>query len=173
MLDSNEEQIRIDKSNILLLGPTGSGRLLKWIFFTVNLLSVTVRQPRTCELRTVLPSSSFPEAYNVPCFKSKANKLSPFLCSLAHSFYCCRLCYRPHGFPIINYENENDSIVCYNISFISIMTISIISIKLAKIRHNVKHNQTLLCNVKEIFKIAKVDGLFRFIEILYILNLDE
>ena len=25
VLDSNEEQIRIDKSNILLLGPTGSG----------------------------------------------------------------------------------------------------------------------------------------------------
>lgn len=26
VLDSNEEQIRIDKSNILLLGPTGSGK---------------------------------------------------------------------------------------------------------------------------------------------------
>ena len=31
--------------------------------------------PRTCNLRNVLPSSCFPESYNLPSFKSKINKL--------------------------------------------------------------------------------------------------
>ena len=31
--------------------------------------------PRTCNLWTVLPSSCFPESYNLPSFKSKINKL--------------------------------------------------------------------------------------------------
>ena len=31
--------------------------------------------PRTCNLWNVLPSSCFPESYNLPSFKSKTNKL--------------------------------------------------------------------------------------------------
>ena len=31
--------------------------------------------PRTCNLWNVLPSSCFPESYNLPSFKSKINKL--------------------------------------------------------------------------------------------------
>ena len=31
--------------------------------------------PRTCNLWNVLPSSCFPECYNLPCLKSKINKL--------------------------------------------------------------------------------------------------
>ena len=31
--------------------------------------------PRTCNLRNVLPSSCFPESYNLPSFKSNVNKL--------------------------------------------------------------------------------------------------
>ena len=45
--------------------------------------------PRTCNLWNVLPSSCFPESYNLPSFKSKINKLdliSPLNISLSSFF---------------------------------------------------------------------------------------
>ena len=49
--------------------------------------------PRTCNLWNVLPSSCFPESYNLPFFKSKINKLdlislSPLSLSLSSFFLC-------------------------------------------------------------------------------------
>ena len=49
--------------------------------------------PRTCNLWNVLPSSCFPESYNLPSFKSKINKLdlislSPLSHSLSSFFLC-------------------------------------------------------------------------------------
>ena len=49
---------------------------------------------RTCNLWNVLPSSCFPESYNLPTFKSKINKLdliwslSPLSLSLSSFFLC-------------------------------------------------------------------------------------
>ena len=55
--------------------------------------------PRTCNLWNVLPSSCFPESYNLPSFKSKMIKLdvislSPLSCSLS-SFLLFWALYRP------------------------------------------------------------------------------
>ena len=48
--------------------------------------------PRTCNLWNVLPSSCFPESYNLPSFKSKINKLDlslyPLGCSPSSFFLC-------------------------------------------------------------------------------------
>ena len=48
--------------------------------------------PRTCNLWNVLPSSCFPESYNLPSFKSKINNLIlslyPLSCSLSSFFLC-------------------------------------------------------------------------------------
>ena len=47
--------------------------------------------PRTCNLWNVLPSSCFPESYNLPSFKSNVNKLDliyPLSCSLSSFFLC-------------------------------------------------------------------------------------
>ena len=62
--------------------------------------------PRTCNLWNVLPSSCFPESYNLPSFKSKINKLDLISLSLllAFRFLLCSFVgalYRP-PWPFLN-----------------------------------------------------------------------
>ena len=60
--------------------------------------------PRTCNLWNVLPSSCFPESYNMPSFKSKINKLDlislPLSCSLPSFFFVGALYWPP--WPFLN-----------------------------------------------------------------------
>ena len=57
--------------------------------------------PRTCNLWNVLSSSSFPESYNLPSFKSKTNKpdFIPFSYFIRSSFV--GVCIVRHGLPML------------------------------------------------------------------------
>ena len=57
--------------------------------------------PRTCNLWNVLPSSCFPESYNLPSFKSKINKLDLISLSQLFAFFflpMLGLCIGHHSF---------------------------------------------------------------------------
>ena len=68
--------------------------------------------PRTCNLWNVLPSSCFPESYNLPSFKSKINKLDLIsLSSQPFAFFflpLLRHCIGHHGLSPTYFTKEKE-----------------------------------------------------------------